>query len=378
MVKAVAKDKSYKNPMNAPRKVKLKQVAEIREEIAKFLELKNPQRIAIVADNDPDGMTAALQVKKFLDKNSNDTIIFFYDHYSRTSIRFLDLFVSFNPQKTIFIDLAEELISECLEAIGHYTQKFLVVDHHKPSDIRNAEFEFKIIKPTDFSKIEPSKYPSSKMAFDLFHGEHWLCAVGLIGDSATEHWPSIMRNATRKYNVTLEDLTKIENLIRAVMSQFPEEKQGMLAEFYNAQKPQNILSSPYMKYKTEFDKRFATLEIEYAKTKEEVPELDLVFFKGKFKLSSTLINKISKERPHTTFVFYEQPDHVFSASFRRSDFKVECGEMAKFCVKGVLNANGGGHTPAAGATFPFEHLEEFKKRVKEYLTANYKKEEKEE
>jgi hypothetical protein len=318
-------------------------------------------------------MTAALQVKKFLDKNSNDTIIFFYDHYTRTSIRFLDLFISFNPEKTIFIDLADDLISECLEAIGNYTQKFLVVDHHKAKGIKNAEFEFKVVKPGDFSAVEPSKYPASKMAFDLFHGDHWLCAVGLIGDSASEQWPSVMRNATRKYNVTIEDLKQIENLIRAVMSQFPEEKQGLFVEFYRAQKPQDILNSPYMKYKSEFDKRFATLEIEYAKNKEEVPELDLVFFKGMYKLSSTLINKISRERPHTTFVFYEQPNHHYTASFRRSDFSIDCGAIAQYCIKGVNNANGGGHTPAAGATFPGEHLEEFKKRVKEYLKENYKK-----
>jgi len=378
MVKAASKGKPYKNPKNIPPKVKLKQVAEVREEIAKFLEIKKPQRIAIVADNDPDGMTAALQVKKFLDKNNHDTIIFFYDHYTRTSIRFLDLFVSFNPQKTIFIDLADDLVSECLEAIGHYTKKFLIVDHHKASGVKNAEFEFKVVKPWDFSAVESAKYPASKMAFDLFHGEHWLCAIGLIGDSASEQWPSVMRNATRKHQASVEDLTKLSDLIRAVMSQFPEEKQGLFVEFYKAKKPQDVLGSPYFKYKLEFDKRLAILEIEYARSHEEVPELDLVFFKGRFKLSSTLINKISKSRPGTTFVFFEQPDHHYTASIRRSDFSVDCGALAKFCVKGFDNANGGGHIPAAGATFPNENLEEFKRRVKEYLKENYKKEEKKE
>ncbi|MEK6958557.1 MAG: DHH family phosphoesterase [archaeon] len=373
MVKAAPKGKPYVDPKKVPLKPKLKQVAQIRTEISKFLELNKPQRIAIVADNDPDGMTAAIQLKKFLDKNNQDSIIFFYDHYARTSLRFLDLFVSFNPQKTIFIDVANDLVSECLEAIGRYTQKFLIVDHHKGIDLKNAEFEYMVVKPWDFSTVEPSKYPASKMAFDLFHGEHWLCAIGLIGDSSSEQWPSVMRNAIRNYSVTIEDLTNLSDLIRAVMSQFPEEKQGLFVEFYKAKKPQDVLNSPYMKYKDEFDKRLTTLEMEYTRTHEEVPELDLVFFKGRFKLASTLINKISKQRPGTTFVFFEQPGNHYTVSLRRSDFKVDCGAMAKFAVKGIDSSNGGGHTPAAGATFPSEHYEEFKKRIKEYLKQNYKK-----
>jgi len=351
----------------------LKQVADVRKEIISFLSLEEPQRVAIIADNDPDGFTAAIQMKKFLDSKGHDSIIFFYDHYARTSLRFLDLFVSFAPQKTIFLDLGDSLVSECLEAVGHYTGPFVSIDHHLAQGIKNAEFPFSVIKPPVFSAVEPSQYPVSKMIFDLFSGVDWLCSVGLLGDSSEKKWPAVLRNAEKNHKVSSEELRSLESLIRVVMTQYPDRKQELFVEFYKAEKPQDLFNSSFFELKKEYDAKLKALEKEYHLKAERVPSIDLVFFEAKHNLSGTLINKISRENPSTTLVFYEKPGNFYKSSFRRQDMKVNCREMAELSVKGFKDSGGGGHVVASGATFPADKLQEFKKRIIEYLEKNYKK-----
>ena len=69
-------------------------------------------------------------------------------------------------------------------------------------------------------------------------------------------------------------------------------------------------------------------------------------------------------------VIYEQPGEKIKCSIRRQDFKVNCGELAREGVRGLKSSNGGGHIPAAGASFLASDLAQFKKQVRLYLLNN--------
>ena len=43
----------------------MKSIDEVKTQILDFLDLENLERLAIIADNDEDGLTAALQTKSF-------------------------------------------------------------------------------------------------------------------------------------------------------------------------------------------------------------------------------------------------------------------------------------------------------------------------
>lgn len=61
----------------------------------------------------------------------------------------------------------------------------------------------------------------------------------------------------------------------------------------------------------------------------------------------------------------------FGASFRRNDFKVNCGKLAFFAVQEAKKGRGGGHIPAAAATFPRTYLTRLKEKTLFYLRENH-------
>ena len=50
-------------------------------------------------------------------------------------------------------------------------------------------------------------------------------------------------------------------------------------------------------------------------------------------------------------------------SGRNQNGNIDCSKLLKLSVKGFDNSNAGGHKPAAGAAFPLEYLDDFKKNL---------------
>ena len=46
----------------------MKTIKAVKDEILNFLDIEKLEKLAIIADNDEDGLTAALQTKKFFTK----------------------------------------------------------------------------------------------------------------------------------------------------------------------------------------------------------------------------------------------------------------------------------------------------------------------
>mgnify|MGYP001614508634 CR=1 FL=1 len=64
------------------------------------------------------------------------------------------------------LDQKPESIAAAKKALGTKGQ-ILVIDHHKKYKVRPMKSVL-ILKPQDFSPIEPSRYPCAKLSYDLF------------------------------------------------------------------------------------------------------------------------------------------------------------------------------------------------------------------
>lgn len=359
--------------MEVVSKSHIKPVSQVRGEITRFLNLEMPQRVAVIADSDEDGITSAVQMKKFLDSMKHSSEFFFYDHYSDSNGALAETLSAFSPNKTIFLDLADDVVSRILLHAGPFTGKFVSLDHHQRSGIKGSRFGFIFFKPDDFSEVETSKYPTSKMVYDLFGGVDWICATGIVGDYAFAQWKDFLEKVEKKYAVSFEGLSDLAGFVAAVELMHPEKKGDLFLLFCRASSPKEVFDSELFALKAEYNREMKMLTADYRKNAERFVFLDLVFFEARKRLSSKFINTISGADPKTTFVVYERPEEDYKASFRRGDFRVNCAELARFSVSGSVGGKGGGHIPAAGATFPPEHLAEFKNRVKQFLGENYKK-----
>ncbi len=214
-----------------------------KNKINAFLDINSVKRIAVVSDNDQDGLTASVQMKKFLDSKKIENKIFFYDHYSKSLNISVNEFIKFAPERTIFLDLSDGLISDALLQIGKHTAPFLVIDHHQSEVIRNNSFRCLVIKPVTFSKVTPSKYPTSKMVCDLFYCADWVASIGIIGDFAFEEWNDFLVKVEKKYNLKREQLNDLDEIVGCVSSQYPEKMMGLFDFICSAKGPKDLLNS---------------------------------------------------------------------------------------------------------------------------------------
>ena len=338
--------------------------------ILQFLELEKGKRIAIVSDNDADGITAAVQLKLFLDSKQVESMIFFYDHYTKGFSYPKQSFLQFSPEKTIFLDLSDGFVSDIIVELGNATGPFVDIDHHQREVVRGNAFKSIVIKPGSFSSIEPSKYPASKMVFDLFGGKDWICSIGVIGDFAMDTWGEFLKKTAGKHKLSPKKLANLAEIVECVSSQYSE-KINSLSEFLlSIKNPKQLLSSEYLGLKKLFDARLKLLKERFYKENECFDDAQLCFFKSDNRFSGKLSTIISTDLPSKTIVIYEQPQDLIKCSIRRQDFNVNCGELARAAVHGIPDSNGGGHIPAAGAHFPPQFLDQFKKNVRMYLLQN--------
>ncbi len=344
------------------------------KKINEFLSLDSLKRVAIVSDNDQDGLTAAVQMKLFFDSKKVESKVFFYDHYTKRFSFPLDYFFEFNPEKTVFLDLNEGFISDILQDIGPKAGPCLIIDHHQSSLITNAPFRMVVIKPYSFSSVEPSRYPASKMVYDLFKGKDWVCSIGVIGDFAHEQWNDFLESVSKKYKFTRKKLIELDEIVGCITSQYPEKINSLFEFLCKAKNPNDLLKSDYVVFKNLFLARLKILKEAFYQDAEFYPDSQLYFFKADNRFAGKLSNDVSKELPSSVVIIYEQPADKIKCSIRRQDFKVNCSELAKAGINGISDSNGGGHIPAAGAAFPSEHLEQFKKQVRMYLLNNPPKE----
>jgi single-stranded DNA-specific DHH superfamily exonuclease len=363
-----AKVKSNTKPKMVNEEISL--IESTRNRIFNFLELNDTKRIAIISDNDQDGVTSAAHMKKFLDSKKIESMVFFYDHYGNKLSFPLESFEKFSPEKTIFLDLNEGFVSSVLLKIGKSTGPFLVIDHHEGSVLKNGFFRSMVIKPKSFSEVAPSRYPTTKMVFDLFGGIDWACEIGIIGDFAFEQWADFLRSVEKRYDFSYAKFKGLDDLVACITSQYPEKINSLFELIYKSKNPRGLQKSDFVALKKLFDAKLAEQKKRFDENAECYEDTQVCFFHSEPRFSSKLSNIISMENPSKVIIIFEQPGQLVKCSIRRQDFKVDCNALAKFAVSASPNGNGGGHIPAAGATFPVEYFEDFKKRVRLYLLEN--------
>lgn len=365
--KRVSKRKVKKVPVISEQQ---RLLANTTQKILQFLGLEKGKRIAIISDNDADGVTAAVQMKSFLDSRHVEAMIFFYDHYAKSFSYPKQTFLQFSPEKTVFLDLSDGFVSDVVAELGNSIGPFVVIDHHQRDVVRGNAFKSIVIKPGSFSQVEPSKYPTSRMVYDLFGGKDWICAIGVVGDFAMDAWKDFLKKTQNKYKLSSKKFAALTAITECVTSQYSE-KINAFAEFLAVSAtPKALLSSEYLGLKKLFEARLRVLREAFYKEAQCFDDVAVCFYKSDNRFSGKLSTIISQEVTNKTIIIYEQPADLVKCSIRRQDMSVNCANLAKAGVSGIPDSNGGGHIPAAGAHFPPEYLEQFKKNIRMYLLAN--------
>ncbi len=273
--------------------------------------------------------------------------------------------------KVIVVDFALDQQPESVKMAEKLVDQILVIDHHKSYGKPGKKTFF--LKAQFVSDLEPSNYPTSKLAFDLFSRHvrlekwSWIAAIGLLGDNQLEQWRGFIEGAAKEHNSSVAELNEIMLIISAVEVLVPEKLNGLLKFYASCSSPKEMLSSKYASYAEKLESEMASLMKKFEKEKQVFPDAQLVWFEfnAKHNIKSAIINSVSNESyPHYTVVFVQDKgDGFVSFSARRQDFKVKANDLLESAVKGFGDAGAGGHVPAAAGRCKKSDLPELKKRI---------------
>ncbi len=263
--------------------------------------------------------------------------------------------------KFISCDVALDNMPEVAEKIASFAD-VLIIDHHalyKPFKAKNIL----LIKPQLYTDLpKPSQYCTSKMAYDLFsrhvnlEDKDWLAVAGCISDIAVEPWKEWVKSVFKKYNLPMnKDLfkTKLGQVgiyINDTASYDTNEIHKAFTAAVEAKTFKELLDSPIKKYHAIIEKEIIKWT-KHIKTKGEWhPELKLVFYQVTPKYSvKSAVTTILGLKYKKEIIVVSAPEHnKVTISLRCNDQHVAVNNLLVEALKGLPDASGGGHIPAAG------------------------------
>ncbi|MFA5763299.1 MAG: DHH family phosphoesterase [archaeon] len=346
----------------------MKTIQQLKQEFADFANLDKIKNILVITDDDEDGYTSALQLKRFLENKNCVVKVVFNDKSDLTKDKFLKKVGDFNYELVFFLDLNEEIIGMYSDVISKECL-IIDVDHHPSPKINLIKNKLLLLKPQSYSDKQPSQHSTTGVVYDLFEGNDLLASIGLIGDSAYPQWKSFIDDTAKQYGVTVENLSSVGDVIKCVANIHQELMYDLFDFLYNNLDVKKIMNSRFYKLKEEFDKVVKSETLRFEKEAEKNKDADITFFRTLPHYTSKMSNVLSKITSGT-LVVYSGDDTQIKGSVRRPDFKINSGELIKFAIKNALNAQGGGHIPAGGFHCEAEYIDEFKKRAILFMNDN--------
>ncbi|PIN98120.1 MAG: hypothetical protein COT90_05730 [Candidatus Diapherotrites archaeon CG10_big_fil_rev_8_21_14_0_10_31_34] len=344
----------------------------------KQLILKNQNKnIGVLHHTDSDGICAGVITAKALERINGKLPMLFHQNPGQITLqeKTVEKLKRKKIDFLISVDLSLDQNPEPVFELEEFSE-ILILDHHKKYNNLNSKKTL-MIKSEDLTGEEGSKYPASKLCFDLFsdltelNDLDWVAAIGLTGDNAYSEWKDFVDSVLDKYDPNRKRLeknilVKVTELIDSIEVIDSHKITDLVNVFLTAKKPQNLMKQDLLNDLEELENELNKWIELFKENKEVFPEKELVYFeiKPEHSIKSVLINRLSETIPNKTLVIVQdfEGEHVYFSA-RRQDFKVKVNDLLEKCVKGFPDSGAGGHIPAAAGKIPREYLKEFKKKL---------------
>ncbi len=348
--------------------------------------ISTTDRIAVYTGPDVDGLSSAAITSEAIRRIRGKPIdLFIYEESNRpgltqsNSLKISDCQINKLVVLDISIDNAPDETIEVMRGLDT-----LVLDHHLTVRDLNKE-GILFVKPEYFSKVEPVRYPSSKMTYDLFGkvvslGDlDWISALGIMSDGAYDVWSEHVDKVAekqgikyRKGEVWKSDLGKAVTVLNRALLYDSKNAPECLEALASSKSPRDLIDSGIRRYKHEIDEEIKRLEDDFRMKRRLSEDGKTMYyeFNSPFGVCSTLSTILGYNymKPSDNLVVVQVKKDKCVVNLRRNDKKVNLASIARIAVDGLPDSSGGGHIPAAGAEIRMEDLPEFKKRILELLS----------
>jgi len=345
-----------------------KQLIEIREHLEKA---QNP---IFFFDNDNDGLTSFLQLRRFIGRGKGIPIRSFPDLNADYHRRVKEL----NSDYVFILD--KPLVSnEFLEQVHEDNIPIVWIDHH---DVEPPKQEW-VNYYNPFHNDKTSE-PVSYLCYKITRKKEdiWIATIGCISDALVpdfyeefqEKFPELAKDKPEKspkgaFDVLFNsDIGRIARILDFSLKDSITNVVSMLKFMSEAKSPYDILEENpktkkiLAKY-NEINEKYQALLIEARLQTHD----KLIFFTygGPFSISANLANRIKYEFPDKYVVIGYKKEGFVNISLRGINIRTITLES----IKDIPNATGGGHEMATGARMAEEYIPEFKEKLQELIEA---------
>jgi len=346
-----------------------KKISELfKKEFQFLLKIRPKDRVALIYDNDVDGISSAAialtGLKKLKIKNVK---VFYKGRGGITNLR--DLIRRFD--KGIILDVPTSLIEDELKKVKI---NLLVIDHHIVSKSISSK---NIVYINPRLKEKEIYQPVSYLTYKVFSkvvdvkDKEWLAVVGTVGDYGFEDCKDLLKKylkINKKEDIWGTKLGKTAMMINSSIAVLGSEKS---LEILVSSKDVNMFrKNRKVNFAVkEFERELEREKIEFKKNLEIYVDFDMVFSKIKPRFSrigSTLSTYLATKYPDKIIILLEELNGNYKIHGRLESGKINVGKLfEKLC-------GGGGHREAGAGTIKKVELNEFKSKLTKELSRFFK------
>jgi single-stranded DNA-specific DHH superfamily exonuclease len=347
-----------------------------KEDFFNFLEnLKETDKIGIITHIDLDGFTSAIIINEILKMKSLK-----YDYLKFIDYKkgiFSELKKEFDKKKInkIFIsDISLEIFKKDLKDMKKNLQ-FFIIDHH-PSLFKNEKNIIKTVSEdcTSFVLFNLMNEYIKRYNKECIISKERLKFLRTLTCATMISEISYKKKSNFLFIKKFYPKIKVKTIYNSYIGKICQEiSSAILVCEKDKEKIFNLINKnkikEFSKYRKEVDREINYYLKKFNKEKIELKK-NLYFYylkpKPKFSISSIISTTLSLKEKEKTFIIcsdsLENPMFV-KISARNQSGKINVNLLMKKGIKGLKNANGGGHFKASAAKFLKKDLERFKKNL---------------
>jgi single-stranded DNA-specific DHH superfamily exonuclease len=360
------------------------------ERIDHFLMSFSPEeKIAIIHDADPDGLCSAVLMNRLITRlRGKPAHAHFVPPRGIKNTVAPEVFKELKKKgitKAIFTDLGVHEDAATIRKLEKQCE-LLIIDHHTFFHDVTSTRTVLAMPQLLADDIEPSRYSSTKLAYDLanrhadFSDADWIAAIGVISDMTGEAWQEFLMHVFSRHNLKpnpkewfATDIGRISGMFHAAMS-INEKKIGTCFDaLMRATQPSDVLKNKKLAtLKSSFDREIVAWIAKMPKLAEKNEARKVLWYEisPKYHINSPVSTILSLKYPDWVVLIVEKDKGIARISARCQSQRVHVNELMKATTKGLKNAGGGGHKPAAGAHVRNADLATLKQRIFAMLSKN--------
>lgn len=344
-----------------------KQIIEIKEHLEKA---QNP---LFFFDNDNDGLTSFLLLRRFLDRGKGVIIRSFPDLNASYYRKVIEL----KPDYIFILD--KPIVSkEFVEKAKKDNIPVVWIDHHqteKPDD--------EYINYYNPFLNDKTNEPVSYICYKIINKKDdiWLAMIGCISDCyMPDFYPEfekkypemIIKNPKSPFNLLYDsEIGRISRILDFSLKDTVTNVVNMTKFMVKVKGPMDILeenskTKQILKRYNEINSKYQAL---MEKSRKHMTKKMIYFqYGGSLSLSGNLANQLIYEFPDRSIVVVYINGDIANISLRGKE-GVDIRKLTLEAIEGIEGASGGGHRSATGAKMSVSDLPKFKEKIEKLISS---------